>query len=124
MRTPITTATWMRPLLLLTGSTASNSYVEVVGDLVRVRMGLAFGTSFTKGVVRHAARWEGRAPLSIGVHGWRGRWLVNGARRPLVVIHLDPTQRARVLGVPVKLSQLIVSVDDPDTLVDEFTIRS
>jgi hypothetical protein len=123
VRTPITTYAWMRPLLLLTASTASNSYVDVTGDLVRVRMGFAFGSTFPKDVVRHAARWEGRAPLSIGVHGWRGRWLVNGARRPLVVIDLDPTQRARVLGVPVKLSQLTVSADDPDTLVNEFTTR-
>lgn len=124
MRTPIKTTMWMRPLLLLTAATSSNSYVEVTGDLVRVRMGFGFGTSFPKDVVRQAARWEGRAPFSIGVHGWRGRWLVNGARRPLVVIDLDPVQRARVLGVPVKLSQLIVSVDDPDTLVDEFTTPS
>ena len=29
MRTPITTIAWMRPLLLLTASTASNSYVDV-----------------------------------------------------------------------------------------------
>jgi hypothetical protein len=114
----------MRPLLLLTAATASNSYVEVAGDLVRVRMGFGFGTSFPRDVVRHAARWEGRTPLSIGVHGWRGRWLVNGARRPLVVIDLDPTQRARMLGVPVRLRQLIVSVDDPDTLIDELTTRS
>ena len=124
MRTSITTSAWMRPLLPLTASTASNSYVDVTGDLVRVRMGFGFGTSFPKEVVLCAGHWEGRAPVSIGVHGWRGRWLVNGARRPLVVIDLCPTQRAGVLGVPVKLSQLIVSVDDPDTLVDELTTSS
>ena len=110
----------MRPLLLLTGSTASSSYVEVTGDQVRVRMGFGFACSFPRDAVAGVARWEGRAPLSIGVHGWRGRWLVNGARRPLVIIDLDPVQRARVLGVPVKLEQLIVSVDDPDVLVEEL----
>ncbi len=124
MRTPITISSWMRPLLLITAATTSNSYVDVTEDLVRVRMGFAFGASFRKETVRHAARWEGRTPLSIGVHGWRGRWLVNGARRPLVVFDLDPVQRARVLGIPVKLSQIIVSVDDPDTLVDKFTLGS
>ncbi len=124
MRMPITTYAWMRPLLLLAASTASNTYVDVTGDLVQVRMGFGFGTSFPRDLVRRASHWEGRAPLSIGVHGWGGRWMVNGARRPLVVIDLDPTQRGRVLGAPVKLNQLIVSVDDPDTLINELTNRS
>lgn len=124
MRTPIKTSAWMRPLLLVIASTASNSYVDVTDGVVRVHMGFGFYTSFPKDTVRHAARWQRRAPLSIGVHGWRGRWLVNGARRPLVVIDLDPTQRARVLGVPVKLSQLIVSVDDPETMVAQLTSNS
>ena len=124
MRMATKVSAWMRPLVLLTASTASNSYVNGTGDLVRVRLVFGFATSFPKDAVRHAARWDSRAPLSIGVHGWRGKWLVNGARRPLVAIDLDPAQRARVLGLPVKLCQIVVSLDDPDTIVDEFTTRS
>ena len=29
-----------------------------------------------------------RPVVSIGVHGWRGRWLVNGAHRPIAAIRL------------------------------------
>ncbi len=120
MRTPIAITSWMRPLLLLTGATASTSFVELTEGTATVQLGVAFRATFPVSAAARASRWEGRAPFSIGAHGWRGRWLVNGARRPLVVIDLDPGQRARVLGVPVRLSQLVVSVEDPDALVDEL----
>jgi hypothetical protein len=32
----------------------------------------------------------------------------------------DPAQRAHVLGVPVRLRQLLVSVDDPDALAERL----
>ena len=53
----------------------------------------------------------------IGVHGWRGRWLVNGAANGLVAVEIDPPACARVLGVPVRLRYVRVSVQDPDALV-------
>ena len=46
------------------------------------------------------------------MHGWRGRWLVNGAHRPIARITLALPGRARVLGFPVQLRELLVSVDD------------
>lgn len=67
--------------------------------------------------VRRAQLFEGRLPLSIGVHGWRGRWLVNGSRRGLVTIEIEPPARARVIGFPVRLRRLDVSVDEPEALV-------
>jgi hypothetical protein len=50
----------------------------------------------------------------IGVHGWRGAWLVNGAASGLVSITVDPPVRAWAVGVPVRLRQLTVSLEDPD----------
>ena len=68
--------------------------------------------------------------ISIGVHGGRGRWLVNGASGPLVAISLDPPTRARVYGIPVhagipygipvRLRELLVSVDDPDAVIAQL----
>ena len=58
-----------------------------------------------------------RRALSVGVHGWRGRWLVNGASAPLVGIVLHDPVPARVLGFRIHLREVIVSVDDPDGLV-------
>ncbi|MDQ1402159.1 MAG: hypothetical protein QOG03_475 [Actinomycetota bacterium] len=77
--------------------------------------------------------------MSRGAHGWRGRWLVNGSGRNLVRLTLGPGVHATVSPgtvIPedaaerggrvmrfffkertVKLTELVVSVDDPDALV-------
>ena len=54
---------------------------------------------------------------SWGAHGWRGRWLVNGSSKGIVELTIDPRVRAYVMGVPVKLRTLWVSVTDPDALI-------
>jgi hypothetical protein len=59
---------------------------------------------------------DGRV-LGWGVHGWRGRWLVNGSSSGIVRIELDPPARGRVVGVPVRVRELRVAVEDPDGLV-------
>jgi hypothetical protein len=51
------------------------------------------------------------------VHGWRSDWLVNGAGDGLVEVLFDPTMPARVVGVPVRVRRLRVSVDDPAAVV-------
>jgi hypothetical protein len=102
----LSTALWLRP---------ADSYVDVDGTEVEVRMGWAFRARFARGAVATVRRME-RAPLSRGVHGLAGRWLVNGSGQGVLALQLDPTQRARVLGVPVKLRELMVSVDDPEGL--------
>jgi hypothetical protein len=52
-----------------------------------------------------------------GVHGWGGRWLVNGSAQGLVRITFDPPVPGRVLGFPVRVHTLRVSVEDPGGLV-------
>jgi hypothetical protein len=86
--------------------------------MVRVRMGWAFRAD----VPRRSIRDAGRVPnaISIGVHGLRGRWLVNGASGPLVALSIEPPAPARVCGVPIRLRELTVSVDDPDGVIDEL----
>jgi len=91
----------------------SKSFVEVVGDSVRVRMAWGFQTEFPRSAVRSVTNY-GRKPLSRGVHGWAGRWLVNGSGEVIVSIVLEPSQRAYVVGFPVRLRELLVSVEDPD----------
>jgi hypothetical protein len=56
---------------------------------------------------------------SLGAHGWRGRWLVNGSSRNIVELAIDPPARALVMGLPVSVRTLYVSVTDPDALVAE-----
>jgi hypothetical protein len=102
--------------LTMMGCTPSSSYLDVDDDLLRVRMGYAFRADVPRPSVRSAERAPD-SPLSIGVHGWRGRWIVNGAASPMVAISVNPQARARVLGFPVKLRELRVSVDDPEALI-------
>ena len=45
-----------------------------------------------------------------------GRWLVNGSGRGILSIQLHPAQRAYVMGVPVRLRELLVSVHEPSSL--------
>jgi hypothetical protein len=73
-----------------------------------------FRTEFSRSAVRSLRRT--RNSINIGIHGWRGRWLVNGAAGPLVALTIDPPAQARLFGLPIRLRELIVSVEDPDTV--------
>lgn len=109
----------LSPLLFIEPET---SFVLVGKDDVTVRMSWAFRTSFPRTSVA-AARHVSRPPLSRGVHGWAGRWLVNGTGDKILAIDLEPEQRARVLGFPVRLRQLSVSVEDPQGLAEALRAR-
>jgi len=94
----------------------SRSFVQIEGDEVTVAMSWAFRARFPRSAVISATQLDKR-PLSRGVHGFAGRWLVNGSAQGIVVIDLEPRQRGRVLGFPVKLRQLMVSLEDPAGLI-------
>jgi hypothetical protein len=93
----------------------SDSYVEIGERELYVRMGWAFRLRCARGAV---ARIEPstRRPLSRGVHGFAGRWLVNGSGSGIISLHLLPAQRGYVMGVPVRVRELMLSVEDVDAL--------
>lgn len=115
MRIPILFTGLNRALPAL-GLTRSSSYVEVGPGEVVVRMGWAFHAVVPRTSIRAAAH-DHDAVWGWGVHGWGGRWLVNGSSSGLVRIDIDPPARARTAGVPVSLHTLRVSVEDPDGLI-------
>jgi hypothetical protein len=98
---------WLLRLLLLP---PRFSYIEIDGDTIRVRMGWGFRAKFRRGDISSVS--SRRAVVIVGVHGWRGRWLVNGANRPIGQITFALPVKARVLGVRVQVRELLVSVDD------------
>jgi hypothetical protein len=102
---------WILPLLLLPARLA---YIRIDGDTVKVRMAWGFRAKFPKSSVRSVS--DHRPVVSVGAHGWKGRWLVNGAHRPIATITLSAPARAYVLGVPIVLNELSVSVEDRDLL--------
>ena len=95
----------------------SASRVTVDGDRVTVKMGWAFRTRFRRSAIAGVSLDESN-PDSRGVHGWSGRWLVNGAGAPLVAIDIDPPARAFIAGPPVlRLRRVTVSTDQPEELM-------
>jgi hypothetical protein len=117
-RTPIRFGR-MKPLFASIGITPARAYLELDSERLRVRLGWGFRGDVPRPSIRSVRRVSDS--VSIGAHGWRGRWLVNGATGPLVAMAIDPPASARVLGVPIRLCELVVSVDDPATVVAELT---
>ena len=86
--------------------------MTIDGDQVVVWMSYAFRSAFDRSAVSSVTPWTGRV-WSWGVHGWRQRWLVNGSSHGIVVLAIKPPARARVLGVPIRVSELAISLNDP-----------
>ena len=111
-RFPISFDPWYRWMSGALGLRPSQSHVDVDDDQVVVRMGWAFRARFPHAAVASVAETSFRC-LSRGVHGFAGQWLVNGSGDGILTIDLMPRQRAYVMGVPIRLRRLMVSVDDP-----------
>ncbi len=117
MRFSIRFDQWYRALSSALFILPSDSYVEVDERDVLVRMAWAFRARFPREAVE-AVVFPKAWVLSRGVHGFNGRWLVNGSGDGIVTMRLEPEQRAHVLGFPVRLRELMVSAEDPRALSD------
>jgi hypothetical protein len=115
MRFPIRFDTAFRVLSRMLLLSPDEAYVDVADDLVHVKFSWAFRATFPRSSVATTTMYP-RKPLSRGVHGFGGRWLVNGAGDGILDLAFEPAQRAYVLGWPVTLRRLFVSLDDPKGL--------
>jgi hypothetical protein len=104
-------------VLVLIGS--PHGSVELDETTLRVRLGLGFQGEVPRSAITSAVRDTGRE-ISIGAHGWRGRWLVNTSTRGLVRLTIEPPGKGRCLGIPVVLRELRVSLDDPDAFLRDL----
>ncbi len=111
---------WYGVFSSLLGLPPSTAYVELDGAEVEVRMGWAWRSRFPRSAIASTSALDIR-PLSRGVHGFGGRWLVNGSGRQILSIHLSPVQRAYLMGVPVQLRELLVSVTESAALTAALT---
>lgn len=119
-RVPISFDPWYRVLSRLVGLSPADAFVELAGEQVTVRMAWAFSSKFPRAAVASVSCPEMR-PLSRGVHGFAGRWLVNGSGKGIVAIELNPAQRGHVLGVPVTLRELLISLQEPAEVAARLT---
>jgi hypothetical protein len=98
------------------------SGVEVDADEIRVRMG-SFKLDIPRRCVRSVKRSPAKVGQTTGVHGSRGRWLVNGSAEGLAVLVIDPPSHISpsidtLFGLgPSRVNQLTVSLDDPDGFI-------
>jgi hypothetical protein len=94
--------------------------VEVDSDVLRVRMA-DFHLDIPRGSVRSAARSQHQTRGTIGVHGGRGRWLVNGSHAGLVELVIDPPgylpRQLSTVFRKMEVSSLIISLVDPDGFI-------
>ncbi|MEO7726987.1 MAG: hypothetical protein ABIS45_07010 [Burkholderiales bacterium] len=111
-RFPIRFDSWYATLSSALLLPPSKSYIEVDDEQVCVQMGWAFRSCFPRTTVAGTAEMH-KNPLSRGVHGFAGRWLVNGSGQGILTIDLTPGQRGYVMGFPIRLRQLMVSVAEP-----------
>jgi hypothetical protein len=102
------------PLAAVLGMGPRASRVDIASDAVEVRMGWAFRARIPLTAVRAATPGTHSLLAGWGVHGWAGRWFVNGSARGIVRLDIDPPVRARAVGLPIRLTTLHVSVEDPD----------
>ena len=101
-------------LLTILGAPPRWSDIRIKNGRARVRMSFMFRAKFDVRDVQSVDPY--RPCVSIGAHGWSGRWLVNGAHRPIARVLLSKPAPAFILGFPVALRELLVSVDDVGAL--------
>ncbi len=104
---------WCGWLLGAVGSGRRFSRINVTETELDVQLGPAFKAVIPRHTIRSARPWKGLV-FGWGAHGWRGRWLVNGSSKGIVVLEVDPPGAGRVLGFPVKVRELALSVEDPE----------
>jgi hypothetical protein len=116
---PILFGKW-RPLLVAVGMGPGVSGVDLDDGELHIRLGWAFRARIPRSSITGAKPVTGRVG-GVGVHGWRGRWLVNGSFERIVEVDIDPPARALATGFPVKLRSVLLSLEDPEGFVSALT---
>lgn len=106
----------MGALLAIGLAPTGSRYVELDDDRLRVRMGATFRADVPRSAVRAVGPDTG-AVTGYGAHGWAGRWLVNTSDRGLVRLQVEPRGRGQLLGVPVTLRVLRLSLARPEAFL-------
>jgi len=122
MATELRYERWFLPLSVPLGLGPKQAEVRIADGVLHVKFGWGFRAEVPLSSIVRAEENHDRV-YSWGAHGWRGRWLVNGSSQGIVELTIDPATTARVLGVPVKLSTLGVSVTEPQALIEACTAK-
>lgn len=109
-----------RLLLSALGLGPAFSRVTFQDRTLFVRFGYGFLAEIPYSAI-YNARPEPGMISGIGVHGWRGTWLVNGSAYGLVGFDVDQKVKTRVLGFPVRLLHLRMSLLEPGKFLERLS---
>jgi hypothetical protein len=113
---------WLLPLLLVAGAGPSTARIEIRNGVLRVKMGwFWFRVAVPIQSIVHA-RSSANAWFSVGIHtdGMRG-WIVNGSPLNMVHLTIEPPAAGNFAGLPIQVSNLWLSLEEPDALVNAVT---
>jgi hypothetical protein len=113
---------WFLPLSVPLGLGPKNSELRVEAGNLHVKMGWAFIADIPLTSIKSAEATNARV-YAAGVHYSFGRWLVNGSVKGLVKLTIEPAAQAKVWRKSVTVSELWVSVTDPDALTAACTAK-
>lgn len=113
---------WFLPLAVPLGLGPKNSELWVGAGSLHVKMGWAFAADIPLTSITKAEATNARV-YAAGVHFGFGRWLVNGSRKGLVALTIDPPEQAKMWKKSMTVRELWVSVTDPDALVTACTAK-
>jgi hypothetical protein len=111
---------WYLPLSVPLGLGPNNSELRVEDGNLHVKMGWAFQADIPLASIKNAQPSNARI-FEAGVHFWRSRWLVNGSRKGLVELTIEPAAQGKTWWKSVTVGTLVVSVTDPDALIAACT---
>jgi hypothetical protein len=106
------------PVMYLVGADPSSARIAIVGDELRVKMGwFWFRATIPVRSIVHARR-SANAWFSVGIHtdAMRG-WIVNGSPMGMVHLTIEPSAEGRFAGLPIQVSNLWLSLEEPDAFV-------
>ena len=119
VRYPLSYARAFKPLADALGIGPARSGLVIEDGVLQARMGWAFQARLpleqvvSATPVENPRWWWGLGAHQIGMR----RWLINGTQTGLVEIRTRAPVKARMMGIPVNLSSLVVSPAEPEALL-------
>jgi hypothetical protein len=114
---------WALPLTVPVGLGPKQSELRVQGGNLHVKMGWAFTADIPLTSITKAEPTDSKV-YTAGVHFLGSRWLVNGSRKGLVALTIEPPVQAKVWRKSVTVGLLWLSVTDPDAFIAACTVKA
>lgn len=122
-RFAIARSKWIRPLFWIVGATAGRSYVTVDGQCLYARFGY-YGLDLPLEQITSAERssWSLWGGLGIRTNLSNSIALV-GTSDNIVLLRVHPPLRASVLKFPIRMTELYLSLEEPDQFLQLVQAR-